>query len=480
MFEQSLYKTEYNSEPVSTPVGESELFRDYEIRNWELSPRIYKILGVAGFFNLLALLVFSQTSVLTMKGCDSPLVGQVCQALDTIYVASTLFGTERDYIDAVYDRTELADAEITFVDVTGVTPPLSYPEGYFQIANPYEYQALLDAANNPAFPTDTQGFPDGFSVTTPQTGNSVIDTPPVYAQPNPSVVDGNLPTFGRNSGIASNPPIQRKRGRGGRVVKPLPDNSVDGTPEPDDVAAVKTDPTIAKADPKASPSPAPSPVAVANQEATEDKFGVYINKRPLTDRATETLARIDAKEVKLDMPFKVSIVGTLGLAKDGKTVVLKNPKPLPPEKGVANDPKMEKLVQDWILAVGDAGWLGYLDKVVVSQKLKPKKVIVTVEQNDSVLVAKITAEQPTENEAKTYSSGLNALLGIAAGQTDGDEQVFLKAATTTVEGKLLVLNFIIPKPIVQEMIQRKLAAAKAEPARPSGYTGRAVPDSSAK
>ena len=45
-----------------------------------------------------------------MKGCESPLVGRVCDVLDTVYVSSMLFGTDRDYVDAVYDKTELGDA----------------------------------------------------------------------------------------------------------------------------------------------------------------------------------------------------------------------------------------------------------------------------------------------------------------------------------------------------------------------------------
>ncbi|HVF47550.1 MAG TPA: hypothetical protein VNA17_08300 [Pyrinomonadaceae bacterium] len=463
MFEQSFYNTEPAPAPGRAPSEKGELFRDYEIKNWELSPRIYKILGLAAAANLLAVLIVAQTSLLTMKGCDSPLVGQVCQALDVIYVGSALFGTEREYIDAVYDKTELEDAEITFVDVSGETGPLYYPSDYLKYSDPERYAAQQELANNPIGTVDNfAGFPPGFSVTTPSPGNSVIDTPPVYAQPNPNVVDGNLPSFSGNSGVASAPP-RRNRGRG-RVVK-SPVQSVDGTPDEDTVAETKPAPD-AKTDPK--PSPDASPETPATEEAKEDKFGVYINKRPMTDQATKTLEQVGPEKVRLDTPFKVTISGTLGLAKDGKTIVLKNPKPIPPPNGFKNDPKMEKLVQDWILAVGDAGWLGYLDKVVAAQKLKPKRVIVTVEQTDSVLTAKVTAEQPSENEAKTYSSGLNTLLGLAAGQTDGDEQMFLKSATTTAEGKLLVLNFNIPKPIVQEMIQRKLAASKPEPARPNG------------
>jgi hypothetical protein len=94
MFEQQLFDTDETVRPVES--DETGLFGNYEIRSWELSPRIYKILGASAIANLLALLVFAQTSLLTMKGCDSPLVGSVCQALDTVYVGAMLFGTDRE------------------------------------------------------------------------------------------------------------------------------------------------------------------------------------------------------------------------------------------------------------------------------------------------------------------------------------------------------------------------------------------------
>src|SRR5204863_7020444 len=99
-------------------------------------PRIYKIFAIAGAANILALLLVAQTPLLTMKGCDSPLVSSVCQALDTVVVGAQIFGSERDYIDAAYEKTDLGDVDVTFVDVSGEAPPLSYPEGYFNLANP--------------------------------------------------------------------------------------------------------------------------------------------------------------------------------------------------------------------------------------------------------------------------------------------------------------------------------------------------------
>jgi hypothetical protein len=181
-------------------------------------------------------------------------------------------------------------------------------------------------------------------------------------------------------------------------------------------------------------------------------------------KAEETIADINANKVKTDTNFKVVVTGTLGLAKDGKTVVLKNTKPVIDPKAPKNDPAMEKLVQDWILAVGDAGWFGYLDK------LKSKQLTITIEQNDAELVASVKADQPSENLARSAASGLNVVLQGAALAVKDDEKTFLEKAIVTAEGKTFVLNFAIPKPIVQEMIQRKLAEQAAGTQKPSGIT----------
>ena len=64
MFEQSLYEFE----PVASPSVEGDLFNNYEIKNWDLGPRIFKIICISALANAFALLIVAQTSVLTMKG----------------------------------------------------------------------------------------------------------------------------------------------------------------------------------------------------------------------------------------------------------------------------------------------------------------------------------------------------------------------------------------------------------------------------
>ncbi|HEX6126342.1 MAG TPA: hypothetical protein VFZ23_13290, partial [Pyrinomonadaceae bacterium] len=172
MFEQELYTQELSE--LRTQPG--DLFHNYEIKNWNFTPRLYKIIGVSAVLNILALVVIGSTGLLTARGCDSPFVGRVCQVLDTVYVGSLIFGTDSEYADVDYTKTELEDAEVTFVDVTGVTPPLSYPEGYFQIANPEQQFA------NVTDPMATQpGFiAPGIPMQNPTLGDSgLINTPPI-------------------------------------------------------------------------------------------------------------------------------------------------------------------------------------------------------------------------------------------------------------------------------------------------------------
>ncbi|MEO8041627.1 MAG: hypothetical protein ABI646_03355 [Acidobacteriota bacterium] len=434
-----------------------DLFHNYEIKNWNFTPRLYKILAGSAIFNILGLILIASSGVLTTRGCDSPFVGRVCQVLDTVYVGSLLFGTEREYEDVDYTKTELEDADVTFVDVTGVTPPLNYPAGYFQLANPEQQFA------NITDPMSGNGFiAPGIPYSNPTIGGSgLINTPAIKPNANPNVVEGALPTDGPLGSSTDNPTIpgNRKRRRGGMVSAN------------DAMANANTN----TADANANISKVPDADAIAD-DAKEDKFGVFINKRPMKDKAIESLEKIESQAVKLDSPFKVVISGALGLGKDGKTIVLKNPKPVPSNPLVKNDPVMEKFVQDWIIAVGDAGWFGYLARL----DPKPKNLVITVEQNSTDLIASVKADQPTENQANTQSASLGLLLSGAVLAAQGDDQMFLQKASVTSEGKAFVLNFTIPKPLVQEMILRKLAESKEKEAKPNGNAEVKPNDNTAK
>lgn len=440
MFEQSLYQ----SEPIATPSQEGDLFNNYEIKTWEKSRRLYRILGISAIGNVLAILIVAQTSLLTMKGCESPLVGRVCQVLDTVYVTSMLFGTEREYIDAVYEKTELGDSEITFVDVSGVTPPLSYPEGYFQVANPMEYQAMLDQMNNPAFSNDFAGIP----ITTPSTGGSLIDTQPNIPKTNPDIIDGELPTFGGYSGVASNPtPTYRRPSRGNRVVRPTPSDNT--------VAAV--DDSIDDNAPVASPTPTP-----ITSDAVKD---VEINKKPLVDFADVVAAQWEAKEVDLNQNFTLVLDGLI--TKDGKLDREKSKFDVSKQKG---DPKMIDVGKSAIEALGDSGYLNYLKLLGVD------RINATLVQDEKQITVVINSVQKTAERAASVASGLNGyiLIGKTVAKNPSDERTLLDGAKVSADGKSFVLNFTIPKPIAQEMINRKLSEAQAKKAQQPKPNGEIV------
>lgn len=428
MFEHSIYEPE----PVATPTQEGDLFHNYEIKSWELSKRIYQILGVSAFLNVLALLVFSTTSVLTMKGCDSPLVGNVCQVLDTIYVGSKLFGTDREYVDAVYDKTELGDADVTFVDVSGDVPPLSYPEGYFQIANPEQFLAQVEQANNPT--TDSGFIAPGIPITPPSMGNSLIDTPQRLPKVNSNPIDGDLPS---GFGDAGSNPTTRKNRR--KPAKPTPDE--DDTADNEGKDKKEDDPKVNPTDP-----------------VTE----VTINREPMKKFGKETAEKVDKKEVDLSSNFKVVAQATL--TADGKLDTTIDKKTKQKKSRILHaegDEKMIAVVTDAIAAIGDSGWLGYLKTQGI------EKLNFTFTQTDDQLIVNITSEQLTPERAKKVSSGLSGLISIALGadatgfKTLGtDEKALLQAAKVTDNKKQVVLDFVLPKPIAQEMINRNIQKSK--------------------
>jgi len=432
MFEQS-----YVNQAPAEPLHEGDFLYHYELPSWQLGPRLYQILGASVVVNLVLLAIFGQASFLTAKGCDGPLVGKVCEVLDTVYIGTMLFGTDREYADVAYDPTRLSpDDDVTFVDVSNLEAPLEYPEGYFQVANPDQQFAAVDQSSPYGNGFIAPGIPSNPTITTTP---DLTNTPQVLPTPNSNPVEGNLPTFNDTNPTT---PRSRHNPRSGK------------TPNSTTVADANTN-TNSSVNPTVSNANTPNANTAAPQDtAVIDKNGVFLNKRPLVDKAKEMIPQLP--NLKLDTPFKVTIEATLGPGTDGKTIVLKNPKVIK-DPAVKNDPAIEGLVTDWILKVGDSGWLGYLNVVDPKGTLKNRKISVTVEQNPVDFIATVRSEMQPENDAKTASSGLSTLMQIGAAGSSGDEQMFLSKSNTSVDGKFLVFKFNMPTADVQDVIKRKLA-----------------------
>jgi hypothetical protein len=427
MFEQSIY----DADPVAAPSSEGDLFHDYEITTWDLGPRIYKILAIAAVGNLLALLIVSQTSLLTMKGCDSPLVGRVCQALDTIYVGSMLLGTDREYVDAAYDKTELGDVDITFVDVSGDIAPLSYPEGYFQLANPESFQASLE---QPADPFLTNTFPPNVSITPPsRLGSSLLDHRPNIPKPNNDIIDGPLPDE-----IGSTTP-GKKPGKTKPTASPTPDETTAENPTVIPTGPVKPD---------------------------------DINTRPFTDLAMEVNELLDKKQLDLDAP--VQVLATAKLAKDGK--IAKGSFKV--STAVSSDKKLATVVAKAVAAFNDSNLLNYL------KDLSGKDLSFAVQQDQDNIVAAVKSQVESDTRAQSMATALQFGISLIiqkkekgietleaendpakaqALQNLRDDLELLKNTKVSANGKEFVVNFSAPKTTVHQMIQRKLAEQKAAP-----------------
>ena len=424
---------------------EKELFESYEIKNWNLTPRIYKIIGAAAVFHLLTIAFIAQTNLLTKKGCDSPFVNQICKVLDTVYVSSILMGTDTDFVSKEYENTELADADITFIDATGETPPLKYPEGYFEIANPEEFAMM----QNMDFPMDNSipGFPSNPTI---QNTPNLMDVPQVVPTPNDNAIKGQIPdspfSFGNNPVPA--PPVNRVKPS--KIPKIKKGSSTELPDLGGDTVAENANKEVEKNANKEAVKKIQPPV---DSEAVTD---FKPNKKPLEDFADEILAKRADKEKKLDLTkaFKVKMTGVL--TEEGKLDPKKSGyvKLKDEEQG---DQEMVDIAKDAIEAINNSGLFYYLKTLGVD------KVDFTLIQDDKQIYAVISSSQKDENKAKTISSGFNNLLSIAKLTVkEAELKTLLDSAKVEPEGKNFILNFKIEKPIAQKMIEQKLKEAEAK------------------
>ena len=106
---------------------EKELFENYEHKVWEWTPQLYKLIALATTVNLLGIMVLSQFNIFSTRGCDTPYVGIVCQAMDSAYIASVFYGKGFEADSRAYEKTEISDDEV--VTIIDVTDQLKYPDG---------------------------------------------------------------------------------------------------------------------------------------------------------------------------------------------------------------------------------------------------------------------------------------------------------------------------------------------------------------
>ena len=441
MFEQQSYDNE--SRQVESLDG--DLFRNYEIKNWEYSPVLYKILAISAILNLSVLAFIGQTNLLTLRGCESPFVGRVCQVLDMAYVGAMMFGTDREFVDEAYENIDLGDAEITFIDVSGETPPLSYPAGYFQIANPVQYAMLQQQAMNVTDPgMQMPGFPMGSPSGTESELLKLRPQPPA-ANPNAFQDDG-ASLFKKDNASAKPPTRKSPRNR------PKANTADDPKKDPE---------TDANSIAEATPDPNKTPPAVKPSDVVA---GVDINKRPVVDLGIFVNGLLEKKEVDLQTQFSINAKGKLD--KDGRL----DPKTFKYVDATSPDAEMVEVVKRAIEAINVAGYLQYL------KDISGKDFNLLLQQDAENISAVVQSEMESPYRANSIKSGLDLAISVwkakktgeNASQNDKDDLLLLENAKVETNGKNVIIKFTVPKAIAHPMINRKLAEQAAELKKPSG------------
>jgi hypothetical protein len=414
---------------------EKELFQEYELKGWDLTPRFYKIIAAAFAMHLFAFAVIGQVNLFGTKACDSPYIGKVCQVLDTAYMASVLLGTNTEFSSRDYDKTEIEnieDYEVTFIDVSD---KLVYPEGYFALANPTPPETFDPSTIS----TDGSipGIPNGLS-----SSPSTLDpnAPAVLPTPNPNAVIGELPTspLGNNP-IATSP-------RTPRIKSPrirTPRAAVLSNESP---SKLPSDEELANKDKKNSNSNSNTTAQTDKQQAdgvSEEEKKLF-NKKPLEDFGAKYGEAILNKEVDINAPFEIEIKG--GLDEFGKLV-----KPTMTVKE-GSDPKMTEVAKEAIAAFSDSQLLRTLYEAGV------RNVSIKFAQNQDNLMAIIQSDAGTPNKAGSIQSSVNIAktLALKTMNPDSDEAKLISKAETATNGKFFILNFLIPNEEKASMIEKNL------------------------
>jgi hypothetical protein len=403
---------------------EQELFQQYELKGWQVSPRFYKIIGASALINMLAFFLMAQSNFLTGKTCDSPLASGVCSVLDALYIGSVMATTDSGYVDKEYVQTEIGDEEVTFVNV-GDYVPLNYPDGYFALANPETQMPEVVNDPNAMFPpSTTPGFPN--DSTLQNSVNDPMNMKPTVPAQTKNPYNGTLP----NSPIGNYPSTKVSRPKKDRK-NPLTDNPpIDATPK-DDTVANKTTET-------------------PNKNESEPVKEIEINRKPFEDLGDIINAGLAKNEVDLNKPFAVILDGAI--TADGK---------LDPNKSKFvksdGDPQMVAVAKSALEAVGNSGFLGYLKTNGID------RVNITLVQNDKEIFAMVISDQKTAEKAASTASGLNTMLQGARlldknglKTLDPNSRVLVENSQISSEKNNFILKFTLPKEAGQAIINQTL------------------------
>lgn len=193
--------------------------------------------------------------------------------------------------------------------------------------------------------------------------------------------------------------------------------------------------------------------------------GAQINRKVLRDYANYVKAKVDSESIDLEGVFTIVAEGVLNeRGRLDTSIDSKTGKPKSRVISSRGDDEMRQVAKEAIAAVGDSGWLIYLRNQGI------EKINFSVTQSASEVRIQITSEQPTVENARTIASGLRGIIQGAllldrnnVKKLGSDEKVLLNSAKTSVNRRQFVLDFVMSKPVAQEMIKRRLREMDGKP-----------------
>lgn len=330
------------------------------------------------------------------------LVVYVPAVRDTLNIASMIASTE--WVDKDYVATQIRD-DVQILELAN--EKFRYPDGYFAFGAQIDSQVAAQAqAANAAF------------------------APKIVSQWNPKAVDPEA------------------------SPSPSPSPSAEASPSPGASPNVSPSPSaIAQASPSASPTaPLTQDEAQKKLEETAAKNNIQlpdenqINKKALKDFATYANDLKNQGKLDFNKPFEVVIEAEMSA--EGK---LQNAR-LTQKSG---DENLINLFRQMIAALNDSGFLVYLR--TISEKNPGAKVVITIKQGESQVVASVASETSSTAEADQLAKGVNAALAVGAFARAGkDEEVIMKNTSAAPDGKKIVVNFAMPRQSVVDMIKKQL------------------------
>jgi len=257
-----------------------------------------------------------------------------------------------------------------------------------------------------------------------------------------------------------------------KATEPEPSPSPSPSPSPVDAEAVNANTAVASASPsvpgdvnsnantntQANPSQTDQEKAQAEKaqeqlEKTAAANGVdlpvdnEINRQPLRDLASYASNLKKDGKLNLDQNFEVVVEAELDES-------AKLQKPTFVQK--SGDPALIDLAGRMVAALNDSRLLVLLKAL---NEGKPTKLVFTIRQDQTALVARIESDVSSEQSARQKASVFNMMLAAGEKARRGkDEAVLMRNTAASAEGKKVVFSFSMPREAVGEMIKKQIAS----------------------